>query len=409
MVNTIIWDPIERFLWGIVFAVLLMCAALYILRGREKVNFNERIIMYGFAFYFIGLAFGRLFYTIGDLFITGTYINSAFFGDYRNASSSFELFTRLNYISRAIGVALFLLMFEISIKRTKYILTIIQVPLIILMIILPYNYARNIDHYILTPLGLIAIIIILYKFTIWSHIELKAISSLLFFGVTLMAIALNLNSRDIKSLRILPLYISPIIYTIGALTAILPLVIDPEYFSRALKFWITFGILIITSILFMDLFYIIGGAPLYNIIIVTFFLIVLMLFVLQVIKNIITEINPEVKKKQKVDLSIFNRPPRITEAEISIHKERKICLVCKGKLAGFNLAFICRKCDSLYCENCARSLSDLENACWVCDASFDESKPVKPFKKEEEIDTEISTKHKKKLHYLKNIRKRYRL
>lgn len=242
-----------------------------------------------------------------------------------------------------------------------------------------------------------------------AHIELKAISSLLFFGVTLMAIALNLNSRDIKSLRILPLYISPIIYTIGALTAILPLVIDPEYFSRALKFWITFGILIITSILFMDLFYIIGGAPLYNIIIVTFFLIVLMLFVLQVIKNIITEINPEVKKKQKVDLSIFNRPPRITEAEISIHKERKICLVCKGKLAGFNLAFICRKCDSLYCENCARSLSDLENACWVCDASFDESKPVKPFKKEEEIDTEISTKHKKKLHYLKNIRKRYRL
>ena len=173
MVNTIIWDPIERFLWGIVFAVLLMCAALYILRGREKVNFNERIIMYGFAFYFIGLAFGRLFYTIGDLFITGTYINSAFFGDYRNANSSFELFTRLNYISRAIGVALFLLMFEISIKRTKYILTIIQVPLIILMIILPYNYARNIDHYILSPLGLIAIIIILYKFTIWPILSLK--------------------------------------------------------------------------------------------------------------------------------------------------------------------------------------------------------------------------------------------
>lgn len=71
----------------------------------------------------------------------------------------------------------------------------------------------------------------------------------------------------------------------------------------------------------------------------------------------------------------------ITEEEVSISKEKKICLVCKGKVFGFN-SFIC-KCDTIYCQKCARTLSDLENMCWVCGTPFDESKPVKPYKEEE--------------------------
>jgi len=35
-------------------------------------------------------------------------------------------------------------------------------------------------------------------------------------------------------------------------------------------------------------------------------------------------------------------------------------------------------------KKCARTLSDLENMCWVCESPFDESKPVIPYKKEEE-------------------------
>jgi hypothetical protein len=40
-------------------------------------------------------------------------------------------------------------------------------------------------------------------------------------------------------------------------------------------------------------------------------------------------------------------------------------------------------------------MSNLENACWVCNAPIDPSKPVKPFKKETEK-IEISEKPKKK-------------
>jgi hypothetical protein len=81
----------------------------------------------------------------------------------------------------------------------------------------------------------------------------------------------------------------------------------------------------------------------------------------------------------KLTLSMFSRPMKITEEEISISKERKICLVCKRKVGGFNL-FICTDCDALYCGKCAETLSNKENSCWVCNTPFDKSKPSHPFK-----------------------------
>lgn len=67
--------------------------------------------------------------------------------------------------------------------------------------------------------------------------------------------------------------------------------------------------------------------------------------------------------------------------------------MCKGKVSRIN--YICPECDALYCIKCSEALSNLENACWVCNEPFDESKPTKPFK-QEEVDIEISEKPQKK-------------
>ena len=75
-------------------------------------------------------------------------------------------------------------------------------------------------------------------------------------------------------------------------------------------------------------------------------------------------------------------PQKITEEEVTYFKEKKVCIVCKGNIEGFN-NYICPKCEVLYCESCARALIDLENTCWVCDTPMDESKPTKPFKRKE--------------------------
>ncbi len=83
----------------------------------------------------------------------------------------------------------------------------------------------------------------------------------------------------------------------------------------------------------------------------------------------------------------------ISEEKVTILKERKICLVCKGEALGFT--YIC-ECDALYCDNCARALIDLENVCWVCDTPIDKVKPVKSYEKdEEEIGLKISGKKDK--------------
>ena len=74
---------------------------------------------------------------------------------------------------------------------------------------------------------------------------------------------------------------------------------------------------------------------------------------------------------------------KITAEEVTYFKEKKICLVCKGNIEGFN-NYICPKCEVLYCENCARTLIDFENTCWVCEFPMDKSKPSKPFKRKED-------------------------
>ncbi|MEE9376479.1 MAG: tetratricopeptide repeat protein [Candidatus Lokiarchaeia archaeon] len=85
---------------------------------------------------------------------------------------------------------------------------------------------------------------------------------------------------------------------------------------------------------------------------------------------------------------------QVREEEVTIHRERKICIVCKGDVLGF--MYTC-KCDTIYCENCARALTDLENTCWVCNAPIDTSKPIKPYEKEKMEEKDIIKETNRKL------------
>ncbi len=82
---------------------------------------------------------------------------------------------------------------------------------------------------------------------------------------------------------------------------------------------------------------------------------------------------------------------QVTEEKVTIHKEKKICLVCRGEVLRFS--YIC-ECGAIYCENCARALTNLENVCWACNVPIDYSKPVKPYKEKDEI-VMVDKKHRK--------------
>ena len=77
----------------------------------------------------------------------------------------------------------------------------------------------------------------------------------------------------------------------------------------------------------------------------------------------------------------------VRDEKVAITKETKICLVCRGEVLRFT--YIC-ECGAIYCDNCARALTNLENVCWVCENPIDYTKPVKLYKDEVE---EINFKH----------------
>jgi hypothetical protein len=117
----------------------------------------------------------------------------------------------------------------------------------------------------------------------------------------------------------------------------------------------------------------------------------------------------KIKKKVTTKDSFFRiieRPEHISEEEVTYYREQKICLICKGKVAGFNI-FLCPNCEALYHEDCARVLTNMENACWVCNDPIDKTKPTKPFKKVEkkkdveEKNKEINSKTNEKSSQLK--------
>ena len=67
----------------------------------------------------------------------------------------------------------------------------------------------------------------------------------------------------------------------------------------------------------------------------------------------------------------------VRDEKVTITKETKICLICRGEVLRFS--YIC-KCGAIYCENCVRAITNLENVCWVCNIPIDYSKPVKLYK-----------------------------
>lgn len=105
------------------------------------------------------------------------------------------------------------------------------------------------------------------------------------------------------------------------------------------------------------------------------------------------ELNPE------ETLLVFTRPKKLTEDEVSDAKEKKICLVCKNGLQ--KQIYLCNRCGSLYCIKCSDTLTTLENACWACNAPFDDTKPIKTQKEDLDASIEEPVLHKN----LKNEKK----
>ncbi|MFX1489464.1 MAG: sensor histidine kinase [Promethearchaeota archaeon] len=254
-----IWDPFEIFLWGIAIAIALICGIYFLRIGKKRELFNEQIIMLGLGSLPLGFALALSFTLFQSFQISGdfNYDSLTFCGVYNGESFLYEIFGRLSYISLGIGGLVFILAFEIIVKRTKYLLSISFLLIIVIEFVFPFNITRNLFNYLLLPGLIFSVPLILYFYTKWSHLEFKAVSSFLLFGFILFMISLNLAKRAHKLLDVFPLFLSPLVLIIGCCFTLVPIIINPKALSGALRYWILFAILTIPllfSILIIDIF-----------------------------------------------------------------------------------------------------------------------------------------------------------
>jgi len=310
-------------------------------KGLKRDTLDEKILLFGFAFFWMSIALIRVFFYFTDFFLEGSYT-----GD---LSTIFQTFNTTRYI---------FLYFYLYL----YIYVLVNVVSLSLMYI---------------------------WFSIRSKKEFQAISSVMTIGFAVFLIGWTFEIWIIKAVSIIPPAVSSIFVLIGALVAFAPLIINLEFFSKrvanllviiSIGFILLFLSLTIFAALSMEDFVII-------IIVVAAFVlaIVITYMVVLVIRSVISPsvavAGLEEKAELKDFMKMFSKPQGFTEEEVAFHREKKICLVCKNKISRFN--YVCPECDALYCIKCSNALADLENECWVCNTAFDESTELRAVKKPE--------------------------
>lgn len=367
-----ILDLLTVIFWGSAITIGLMAGVQFFNAGRKKEDLNEKLMMYGFACVFvITFSFAQIIFRIIDILTV-----------YDLASLVYlELFSRVAYFSQGLGVMLLLLSLETIVRRTKYLISIVMAIFLVIIVTFPFSLVSILANSFFLGLYMVFFFLMMLFATKFSSQEFRPISSFLLFVSVLI-----LTSMLIGSL------IGPILFILGNLIALIPLKINPRLFARSKYYWNGF---VISSIIFSCgyaflLFYLNNFYHLIAYLFISIFLIYSYFYVRKITKS---EQTFQRKKDLPDVLGAFVKPERITEEEVTISKEKKMCLVCKGKLT--RAMYICPDCNTFYCEKCSKLLVNIENACWVCETPFDASKTVRLMKKKEEDVSKIIQKNGK--------------
>ncbi len=171
---------------------------------------------------------------------------------YRQGNDRKPLFGFYNFciefciITRGI---LFIFSFEISYKRTKYVLSIlnaINYSIWIIFQILAIGVVFMLFYWILGIFNAIVLFIILFYLIKWSQPEFKATIYFIIYGMLFIITGSILFS--LKNFNIITVAIPPIFMIIGIVFILVPIMMDPKFYPKALLVWIIGGVFF-TSIL----------------------------------------------------------------------------------------------------------------------------------------------------------------
>lgn len=385
MTDIVIYTDIDLLLYGIAITLLFIASLQYIGMARKKENPNEKTINNAYGIVFIGLTIQFILLILYLLSLEGDTVEHAYRGTLKNIPLLSEWLYRMSWSVFFGYVTIFIYTFEKIRTKKMHISLLICIGSIVLMILLPFE--------ILLTLGYVPITIlyfyyqhVLFTLMKWAKKELKAATSFIIMGTVLIGTNLVfINPLTMRSGAISSI-INPLLLIMGTILCMTPTFLKPEFFLRKISYWYLFNMSLIGGHLFLLVLAVIlvPEIIIFGIIMFTFFTIEGIVALNSILKE------QRASTKKGVDIvGVFTRPESITEEEVSVSKEKKICLVCKNEVSRAN--YICPDCKTFYCEKCSKALGNMENACWVCNSPIDPSKPIKvpQREEEEEVDVEV--------------------
>ncbi|MHA1149055.1 MAG: hypothetical protein ACTSR8_12525 [Promethearchaeota archaeon] len=316
---------------------------------------------------------------ISEYFIEGYYIGYSFYGNNNSPTLTYILFIKLAFVSYLIGIILFYSILEQIFRKTRYILTIINLTLLVPIIIFPYDLIIIFMYLcVLFNTGILAL------FLLWiienSSEEIQSTSIFMLIGLDLYLIGSVMDSISIfRAMEIISPIIPPILFILGTIITIFPTIINPKFLGKTKISWLFFNafLIIVLIIVIYDMFiYRFETIIFLTLSILIFFVFLLSFYgikqLLKTTKIVLKKRSEEIKESHIIKALLRYR--KITEEEVTNSNKEKICLVCKGDLK--ETIYICPDCEAIYCYKCATFLSNRENTCWVCTKPFDKSKPI---------------------------------
>ena len=392
MAVVLIWDPLERLLGGIAITLGVVSTLLYLYRSRGRTIQSERLLVSAFGILISGATVLLTFYYFLQFLLPGSFAQYAFYIDISLVDLNYKIAERLGWIIFFIIYSIYVFFQErVVIKRTKFSLTVIMAVFIVLMsITLTHDIFDTIQTLCYGFLGLVVTIMIIIM-TKRSRVEFKAVGAFLIASLVMNSLSIRLLGLSFKELNILPLFLPQLFLIIGWILTMIPFLIKSSRLAQAKDYWIANIILILIFLMFIFILYILVG-DIIKLFTMTVYFIISVYAGFDTLKSLksvsLVKDSPEFQRDAQNVLEPFIRAQKITEEEVSISKEKRVCLVCKVKLE--RSMYICPDCQTFYCNKCSNALIGLENACWYCNAPFDELKPSRPFEDddhEEKIET----------------------
>ncbi len=264
MVTQLIFLPIDRFVWALIISILFACSFIFINRSRENEHPSERKILIGFCCFFIGVAISRIFLYISVFFLEGSYINHSFFGNFNQGSLLYVQFTNFGHISWLIGMLGFYILFEIGMKKTYFIFTLINLIFLVIVIIF-------IDlFWIISGLNILFLFFLFAKYSSTAEIETQNMSSFAFIGLLLCWMGYVIEMILVRDFNLFSNLYPMLLYLMGASITLSKIkIIEPLYvisiflvlpmlfalFNYQIPIYILIGLVLVISLFYSMVIY----------------------------------------------------------------------------------------------------------------------------------------------------------